>query len=122
MVTSRRKGTGKDTSLNMVKEFALIERQEYNHPTLSENMNATSMLSIQQLLDAVKSRVGTMYHNKIDNFFEFLKTHPSILTWTGFGEAIVDGTRLPGSNVHDMFYFMIGENYLNNHHYKVWIS
>ena len=34
--------------------------------------------------------------------FEFLKTHPSILTWTDFGEAIVDGTRLPGSNVHDM--------------------
>ena len=31
----------------MVKEFVLIERQEYNHPTLSENMNATSMLSIQ---------------------------------------------------------------------------
>ena len=90
-------------------------------------MNATSMFSIQPLLDAVKSRVGTMYHKKIDNLFEFLKTHPSILTWTGFDEAIVDGTRLPGSNVHDMFYFMIiyfmiGENYLNNHHYKVWIS
>ena len=96
MVTSSRKGSEKDTSLKMVKEFALIERQEYDHPTLSKNMNATSMLSIQQLLTAVKSRVGIMYHNKVDNLFEFLKTHPSILTWTDFGEAIVDGTRLPG--------------------------
>ena len=42
-----------------------------------------------------------MYHNKLANFFEFLKTQPSLLTWTDFGEAIVDGTQLPGSNVHD---------------------
>ena len=76
----------------MVKEFVLIESQEYDHPTLSENMNATSMFSIQQLLNAVKSRVRIMYHNKVDNLFKFLKTHPSILTWTDFGEAIVDGT------------------------------
>ena len=93
MVTSSRKGSEKDTSLKTVKEFVLIERQEYDHPTLSENMNATSMLSIQQLLTAVKSRVGIMYHNKVDNFFEFLKTQPSILTWTDFGEAIIDGLR-----------------------------
>ena len=69
-------------------------------------MNAMYMLSIQQLLDAVKSRVRTMYHNKMDNLFEFLKTHPSIQTWTGFGEAIVNGTRLPGSNVHDMLDYL----------------
>ena len=106
MVTSSRKGSEKDTSLKMVKEFVLIERQESDHPTLSENMNATSMLSIQQLLTAVKSKVGIMYHNKVDNLFEFLKTHPSILTWTDFGEAIVDGSRLPGSNVHDMLDYL----------------
>ena len=51
----------------------------------------TSMLSIQQL-SAVKSRVGIMYHSKVDNLFEYLKNHPSVLLWTDFGEAIVDGT------------------------------
>ena len=39
----------------------------------------------------VKSRVGIMYQNKVDNVFEFLKTHPSILSWTDFGETIVNG-------------------------------
>ena len=92
MVTSNRKESEKDTSLKVAKEFVLIERQEYDDQTLSENMNATSMLSIQQFLTAVKRRVGIMYHNKVDNLFEFLKTHPSVLTWTDFGEAIVDGT------------------------------
>ena len=57
--------------MKMVKEFVLIERQEYDEHDKSENMD-TSMLSIQQLLNAVKSRVGTMYHNKVDNLFEFL--------------------------------------------------
>ena len=42
----------------------------------------------------------------MDNLFEFLKTHPSVLTWTDFGEAIVNGTRLPGSNVHDMLDYL----------------
>ena len=106
MVTSSRKGSEKDTSLKMVKEFVLIERQEYHHPTLYENMNATSILSIQQPLTAVKSRVGIMYHIKVDNLFKFLKTHPSILTWTDSGEAIIDGTLLPGSNVHDMLDYL----------------
>ena len=89
----------------MVKEFVLIERQEYDEHDKSENMD-TSMLSIQQLLNAVKSRVGTMYHNKVDNLFEFLKTHPSVLSWTDFGEAIVDGMRLQGSNVYDMLDYL----------------
>ena len=89
----------------MVKEFVLIERQEYDEHDKSENMD-TSMLSIQQLLSAVKSRVGTMYHNKVDNLFEFLKTHPSVLSWTDFGEAIVDGMRLQGSNVYDMLDYL----------------
>ena len=63
----------------MVKEFVLIERQEYNRDDVSKNADA-SMLLIQQLLNAVKSRDGTMYHNKVDNLFEFLKTHPSVLS------------------------------------------
>ena len=103
----------------MVKEFVLIERQEYDQlryiPTandISENMDVTdtvvnsSMLSFQRLLNVVKSRVGARYHNKVDNLFEFLKTHPSILSWTDFGEAIVDETRLPGTNVHDMLDYL----------------
>ena len=61
----------------------------------------TSMLLIQWLLNAVKSRVGIRYHSKVDNLFEFLKTQPS---WTDFGEAIVDSMRLPGSNVHDYLF------------------
>ena len=59
----------------MGKEFVLIEHQEYNQNDKSENMD-TSVLSIQQLLNAIKSRVGIMYHSKVDNLFEFLKTHP----------------------------------------------
>ena len=47
-----------------------------------------------------------MYHNKVDNLFEFLKTHPSVLLWTDFGEAIVDGMRLQGSNVYDMLDYL----------------
>ena len=77
----------------MVKEFVLIEHQEYDQHDKSENMD-TSMLSIQQLLNAVKSRVGIMYHSKVDNLFEFLKTHPSVLSWIDFGEAIVDGMQI----------------------------
>ena len=119
MVTSSCKGSEKGTSLKVVKEFALIERQEYNHlkdiPVINdilENMDVadnvvdTSMLSIERLLNAVKSRVGIMYHSKVDNLFEFLKTHPSVLSWTDFGEAIVDRMRLPGSNVHDMLDYL----------------
>ena len=89
----------------MVKEFVLIERQEYDEHDKSDTMD-TSMLSIQQLLNAVKSRVGTMYHMKVDNLFEFLKTHPSVLSWTDFGEAIVDGMRLQDSNVYDMLDYL----------------
>ena len=89
----------------MVKEFLLIERQEYNRDDMCKNADV-SMLSIQQILNAVKSRVGIMYHNKVDNLFEFLKTHPSILSWTDFGKAVVDGMRLQGSNVHDMLDYL----------------
>ena len=89
----------------MVKEFVLIEHQEYDQHDKSENMD-TSMPSIQQLFNAVKSRVGIMYHSKVDNLFEFLKTHPSVLLWTDFGEAIVDGMQLPGSNVHNMLDYL----------------
>ena len=47
-----------------------------------------------------------MYHNKVDQLFEFLKSHPCILTWTHFGEAIVIGIHLPGTNVHEMLDYL----------------
>ena len=89
----------------MVNAFVLIKRQQYNQNDMSKNMDA-SMLSIQHLLNAVKSRVGIMYHSKLDNLFELLKTHPSILLWTDFGEAIVDRMGLQGSNVHNMLDYL----------------
>ena len=52
----------------MVKEYVLIERQEYDQYDKSENMD-TSMLSIQQLLNAAKSSFKIMYHRKVDNLF-----------------------------------------------------
>ena len=100
----------------MVKEFVLIEHGEYNR--LKENLSThdneivsdtapgASMLSTQRLLSTVKSKVGIMYHNKVERLFEFLKTHPSLLTWTDFGEAIVNGIHLPGSNVHEMLDYL----------------
>ena len=100
----------------MVKEFVLIEHGEYNrlkdNPTTHDNeivsniTPGTSMLSTQHLLSTVKSKVGIMYHNKVERLFEFLKYHPSILTWNDFGEAIVNGIHLPGTNVHDMLDYL----------------
>ena len=60
----------------------------------------------QNLLSTIKSKVGIMYHNKVERLFEFLKYHPSIPTWTDFGEAIVNGIHLPGTNVHKMLDYL----------------
>ena len=91
----------------MVKEFVLIERGEYDrlkdNPSsneteiVSDTTPGSSMLFTSHLLSAVKNKVGIMYHNKVEQLFEFLKSHPSILTWTDFGEAIVNGIHLPGT-------------------------
>ena len=71
----------------MVKEFVLIERGEYDglkdNPTsnVNEIVSGTApgslMLSKQHLLSAIKNKVGTLYHNKVEQSFEFLKSHPS---------------------------------------------
>ena len=120
--------------IKMVKEFVSIERGEYDrpkdNPSSNENENDTdttpgsSMLSNQHLLSAVKNKVGIMYHNKVERLFEFLKSHPSIITWTDFGEAIVNCIHLPGTNVHEMldYLFHDWQNCLNNLHRKVWTS
>ena len=50
-----------------------------------------------------------MYHNKVKQLFEFLKYHPSILTWTDFGEAIVNGIHLPGTNVHEILDYLFDD-------------
>ena len=64
------------------------------------------MLSTQHLLSTVKSKVGIMYDNKVDQLSEFLKYHPSILMWTHFGETIVNENHLPGTNVHEMLDYL----------------
>ena len=74
----------------MVKEFVLIERGEYDqlkdNPSSNDNevgsntAPGSSLLSSQHLLSTVKNKVGMMYHNKVEQLFEFLKSHPSILT------------------------------------------
>ena len=64
------------------------------------------MLSTQHLLSTVKNKVGIMYHNKVNQLFEFLKSYPSVLTWTDFGEAIVNGIHLPGTNDHEMLDYL----------------
>ena len=100
----------------MVKEFVLIERGEYDqlkdNPSSNENeivsdtTPGSSMLSTSHLLSAVKNKVGIMYRNKVEWLFEFLKAHPSLLTWTDFGEAIVNRIHLPGTNVHEMLDYL----------------
>ena len=103
----------------MVEEFVLIEREEHNqlkgNPTsktlsgneiVSDTAPGSSILSIQHLLSVVKNKVGIMYHSKVDQLFEFLKSNPSILRWTDFGEAVVDGIHLPGTNVHEMLDYL----------------
>ena len=99
----------------MVKEVVLIERGKIDRlkyipssNVLTENKvvsytaPGSSMLSSQHLLSAVKSKGGIIYHNKVEQLFEFLKSHPTILTWTDFSEAIVNGIHFPGTNVHEM--------------------
>ena len=100
----------------MVKEFVLIERGEYdrlkNNPSsnvneiVSDTAPGSSMLSTQHLLSAVKNKVGIMYHSKVEQLLEFLKSHSLILTRTDFGEAIVNGIHLPGTNVHEMLDYL----------------
>ena len=100
----------------MVKEFVLIERGEYDrlkdnpssnvNDIVSDTAPGSSMLSTQHLFSAVKNKVGIMYHNEVEQLFEFLNSHPSILTWTDFGEAIVNGIHFPGTNVHEMLDFL----------------
>ena len=103
----------------MVKEFVLIEGREYSqlkdNPTncvpsenkiVSDTTPGSSMLSTQHLLSAVKNKVGIMYQNKVDQLFEFLKSHPSIVTWTDYGEAAVNGIHLPGTSVREMLDYL----------------
>ena len=74
----------------MVNEFVLIERGEYNrlkdnstnnvsseNKIVSDTAPGLTMFSTQYLLSAVNNKVGIIYHNKVDQLFEFLKSHPS---------------------------------------------
>ena len=112
----------------------MTEHGEYNRPEDnftthdneidSNNTPGMSMHSTQHLLSTVKSKVGLMYHNKVKRLFEFLKYHPSTLTWTDSGEAIVNGIHLPGTNVHEMldYLFHDWQKFSKQSHPKVWTS
>ena len=121
----------------MVKEFVLIERRENNrlkdnpsnnvsseNKIVSDTTPGSSMLSTQHLLSAVKNKVGTMHHNKVDQLFKFLKSRPSILTWTDFGKAIAKGIHYQELMFMKckIIYFTIGENFQNNLHHNAWKS
>ena len=93
---------GKLGEYNRLKE----NLSTHDNEIASDTAPGSSMLSTQHLLSTVKSKVGIMYHNKVERLFEFLKVHPSLLTWTDFGEAIVNGIHLPGSNVHEMLDYL----------------
>ena len=73
---------------------------------MTDTSPGSSMLSSQHLLSAVKNKVGIMYHNKGEWLVECLKSHLSVLTWTDFGEAIVNGSHLPGTNIHEMLDYL----------------
>ena len=81
----------------------------FENKIVSDTTPGSSLLSTQHLLSAVKNKVGIMYHNKVDELFRFLKSHPSLLTWTNFGEAIVSGTHLPVTNVHEMLDYLFND-------------
>ena len=73
----------------MVKEFVLIEHGEYNrlkdNPSTHDNeidsntAPGTSMLSAQHLLSTVKSKVGIMYHNKVEWLFIYLVSYLTVV-------------------------------------------
>ena len=76
-----------------------------NHPLSAKSLHPRKQ-KVELLYICNHATVGIMYHNKVERLFEFLKAHPSLLTWTDFGEGIVNGIHLPGTNVHEMLDYL----------------
>ena len=96
------------------KEDSVLNR-DVNEAKDSENftpvpaeqtVTESSMLSQNELQRFVKSKIGNSFQDKVDLLFEFLRSHPSLLKWTNFGEAVVNGNRITGSNIYDLLDFI----------------
>ena len=70
--------------------------------SVEQMVTESSMLSQNELQRYMKSKVGNAFQDKVDLLFEFLLSHPSLLKWTNFGEAIVNGNRITGSNIYNI--------------------
>ena len=66
----------------------------------------------------IKSKVGNAFQDNVELLFEFLLSHPSLLKWTNFGAAIVNGNRITGSHIYNLLDFMIEGNCPSNHNPK----
>ena len=67
--------------------------------SVEQTVTESPMLSQNELQRYIKSKVGNAFQDKVDLLFEFLPSHPSLLKRTNFGEAIVNGNRITGSNI-----------------------
>ena len=74
--------------------------------SVEQTVTESSMLSQNELQRYIKSKVGNAFQDKVDLLFEFLLSHPSLLKWTNFGEAIVNGNRITGSYIYDILDFI----------------
>ena len=74
--------------------------------SVEQTVTKSSMLSQNELQRYIKSKVGNAFQDKVDLLFEFLLSHPSLLKWTNFGEAIVNGNQIIGSNIYDILDFI----------------
>ena len=81
------------------KEHSLLNRdmseakdsEKVTLMSVEKTVTESSMLSQNELQRYIKSKVGNAFQDKVDLLFEFLLPHPSLLKWTNFGEAIVNG-------------------------------
>ena len=74
--------------------------------SVEQTVTESSVLSQNELQRYIKSRVRNAFQDKVDQLFEFLLSHLSLLKWTNFGEAIVNGNRITGSDIYDILDFI----------------
>ena len=92
------------------KEDSLLNRdvseakdsEKVTSVSVEQMVTESSMLSQNELHRYIKSKVGNVFQDKVDLLFEFLLSHPSVLKWTNFGEAIVNRNRITCSDIYDI--------------------
>ena len=82
------------------------DSENFTPVPVEQTVTESSMLSQNELQRFVKSKIGNSFQDKVDLLFEFLLSHPSLLKWTNFGEAVVNGNRITGSNIYDLLDFI----------------